>query len=368
MPTPNMGLTVPTTTVTPGPDYANDVNADLNILDAHDHTPTNGAPVPTAGLNINANLPMNGFALTSLLYGGFSSQGSPLTGTNRVYFSGGNMYVNDGSGNQIQMTAAGSINVSSVGGFSGDYSTTAGVTASYTNATKIFEFFQTALKDAKIKAGDYQLTDISLNSGNAVTLKAPASLASNYTVTMPTAVPGSTLPVQMDNGGALSTPSTAPSNYVPTAAIQDAAVTQAKLASKTVSVSSSSGSYTTTSGTFADVTNLTVTATTTGRPVVIFLQSAASSFGSFDVTETSASFPCTGQAQILRDTSNQVAGFQFGQFSATGTGIQKVPAGYMAVDSGASAGSHTWKVQARVAAGTTGTVGVSFVVLAVYEL
>lgn len=60
----NMGLTVPTPGVTPGPTYATNISNDLVIIDAHNHTPGNGVLVPTAGLNINANLPFNGFGAT----------------------------------------------------------------------------------------------------------------------------------------------------------------------------------------------------------------------------------------------------------------------------------------------------------------
>lgn len=61
---PNMGMTIPTPGVTPGPTYATNISNDLSIIDAHNHTPGNGALVPTAGLNINANLPFNGFGAT----------------------------------------------------------------------------------------------------------------------------------------------------------------------------------------------------------------------------------------------------------------------------------------------------------------
>lgn len=61
----NMGLTIPTPGVTPGPTYATEISNDLVIIDAHNHTAGNGVQVPTAGLNINANLSFNGFGATN---------------------------------------------------------------------------------------------------------------------------------------------------------------------------------------------------------------------------------------------------------------------------------------------------------------
>lgn len=45
MTTTNMGLTIPTPTVTPGPAYAVSIAGDLAIIDVHDHSPGNGAPI-----------------------------------------------------------------------------------------------------------------------------------------------------------------------------------------------------------------------------------------------------------------------------------------------------------------------------------
>lgn len=56
-----------------------------------------------------------------------------------------------------------------------------------------------------------------------------------------------------------------------TAKFNSAAVTYAKLASVTSSISSSSGSYSSTSDTYVNVTNQSVTVTTTGRPVLVFI-------------------------------------------------------------------------------------------------
>jgi hypothetical protein len=67
-----MGLTIPQYNSTPdGPNatsgtYPNEVQTDLTLIDAHDHTTGKGVKIPTAGININANLSFNGYSLTSV--------------------------------------------------------------------------------------------------------------------------------------------------------------------------------------------------------------------------------------------------------------------------------------------------------------
>lgn len=65
MSTPNMNLTLPFI----GGDFNNwgsELNGDLSAIDLHDHTTGKGVKVPTAGLNINADLSFNGFSAISL--------------------------------------------------------------------------------------------------------------------------------------------------------------------------------------------------------------------------------------------------------------------------------------------------------------
>ena len=60
MPTPNMGLDLPTISSTLGPEWASLLNAALELVDAHDHTSGKGPKVTPAGILINAILDMAG--------------------------------------------------------------------------------------------------------------------------------------------------------------------------------------------------------------------------------------------------------------------------------------------------------------------
>lgn len=115
--TTNLSLNLPTVSVTLGPTWANQVNAAFEVIDAHDHTSGKGAQVPTAGLNINADLDFSSYRATTLMSTQFTSQASTLTGAtnaNSVYVSSGDLYFTNSAGSAIQLTSGGSI-VSSPG-------------------------------------------------------------------------------------------------------------------------------------------------------------------------------------------------------------------------------------------------------------
>jgi hypothetical protein len=76
---PNMMMPVPIPGVDPGPDWANNVNACLSIIDGHNHALGTGVQVTPAGLNINTDLPILGNNLTQVRSIRFNPQGSPLT-------------------------------------------------------------------------------------------------------------------------------------------------------------------------------------------------------------------------------------------------------------------------------------------------
>src|SRR5271170_7092547 len=58
-----MGIVMPTVGVDPGPGYATTVDTALFVtVDQHNHTAGKGVQVPTAGININADLAFGGFS------------------------------------------------------------------------------------------------------------------------------------------------------------------------------------------------------------------------------------------------------------------------------------------------------------------
>ena len=147
-----MGLTLPTVSTTIGPDWATELNAALTTVDSHDHTAGKGTKIPTAGININAALDFGTYGVTDLGKATFTNLGALDSDNNTLYVKSGDWYMNDGSGNQVRITAGGALNVGSVGGISGDYGSTA-ATMFYTDASLTYFLQDSASAAAKIDVG-----------------------------------------------------------------------------------------------------------------------------------------------------------------------------------------------------------------------
>jgi hypothetical protein len=143
---------------------------------------------------------------------------------------------------------------------------------------------------------------------------------------------------------------------ITTAKLADGGITQAKRAALGQQVSSSCGtSYSNSTSSYTDVTNLSVSITTTGRPVLIFVQSdgtGSSNYGTFAVTKSGDT--AYAQIRVLRGaTEISQAGINV-QVTASGTTSLNAgfpPSTVLVLDT-PSAGTYTYKVQARSAAAT----------------
>lgn len=371
--TPLMNLTLPV--VGPsgelGPTWASDLNAAFEKIDSHDHASGNGVKITQAGINITGDLNLNTNNLIGTVSSRYISQGSSLAGSSDkscVYVVGGDLYYNNSSGTAVQITSGSGINLTSVGSIGGDFSTsTASVT--YTDATKLFLFKQSATATADIAGGSLFIYE-NIASAKYNKIQSATSLATDLTFTLPASLPGSTLPVSLSATGVLS------SGQITTAQITDANITTAKIADANVTtvkildanvtaakiatgavtqvkmgalgqqVSSSSGTYSSVTTSFADVTNLTVTITTTGRPVRLELISDGSQS---EIVLNSSTDRATLQAKILRGAST-VASYAFELQAATGTAgaleTFLAPSVVSHVDV-VAAGTYTYKVQAK---------------------
>lgn len=206
--TPNMGLTKPAV----GGDadvWGTQLNASLDLADAHDHTTGKGVRITTAALNINADLPFGGFGITGLKILRFNGV-TDGTGYNGALFkktSDNELYWRTNAGVDVKLTNGTSLNTTLVGGFTGDYAAS-GAQADYQSSTKIFNFLQAANHRAKIDAADLRLFEPTSGITNAVKLKSPTSLAASYDWIFPTALPGSTVLLQLSSAGQVSASNT----------------------------------------------------------------------------------------------------------------------------------------------------------------
>lgn len=196
--TPNMNLPVPVPGEDPGPDWATNVVADMTIIDAHSHTTGNGVPVPSAGLNINSDLPMNGNNLTTTRSVNFFAQGAPLalaTDVGCIYESGVDLWYNDGIGNQVRLTQGGS-----PAGGAGSITGLPSGTASASFAAGTFTFQGATSTPATMAVGPL-VVGAAVASSKTVTIAPSASLANNYSITLPLAPPGATSILSLDPSG-----------------------------------------------------------------------------------------------------------------------------------------------------------------------
>lgn len=203
---PNMSLPVPTVSVDSGPDWANNINSCLSILDQHNHASGSGVQITQAGISLNATTASfdslsfnssNAYALRSVR---FMPQGAALalaTDLGCLYESGVDLYYNDGSGNQIRMTQGGSI-VGTAGSISGLPSGTA--SASYSGGTFVWQSATNTA--ANMDAGSYIFRN-STASSKGLTLSPPNAMAADYSLFLPS-IPATQSIVSLDTSGNLS--------------------------------------------------------------------------------------------------------------------------------------------------------------------
>jgi hypothetical protein len=320
--TPLMQLPNPTPGVDPGPDYANNLQASLNIIDQHNHSPGSGNIINPNGININTDLAFNSNNATLLRSTRFVPQASPLalsTDLGCLYVSGVDLYYNPANSTTgIQITSGGSVNATSSGIASGT------ATASFSGGVLVVD--SNTATPANIQGGSLLLGNNVANS-KYLTLSPPSSMAANYSLVLPS-IPASTQFLTLDTSGNIATATGVQANQIATGAIAanqiapnslsdsqvavggigtaslaNNSVTPAKLSAlNTSGVVWSTSS--TTSSTFANVSGGSTTITVSGlRPVLISLD-VTSANSALTVVSASSGGQVIGNLRIT--TSNTV--------------------------------------------------------------
>lgn len=301
-----MNLPVPVVGQEPGPQYAQDVNASLNIVDGHNHTPGYGVPIPAAAINYNADISAMDNRLTLAKSVTFTEQGSPLAGIlpdlAALYVSGVDLYYNDGSGNQIRVTQGGSV-TGTPGSITG---LTPPASASYSIAGSEFIWQSDVNTSAGMDNGPVTIREEIANA-HGITIQSPSALAADYSFTFPSALPGSTSFVTSDTSGNL--------DYVSTTggiiqSMLQPRPTGTSVGTGGVAISNASAGFNSTSSSYAFVldpgTNpLLATIITTGRPVSVSLQANPSTIASIALSQTGTNTnpaTITGQVAFYRNS------------------------------------------------------------------
>ncbi len=364
--TPNMNLSQPTINVDSGLVWEQSSNNNSDIIDQHNHAPGSGVQIGASGINLSDDLSFNNNQAINLMASIYTSQTSLAT-VNAVYVKlDGNLYFNDGASNVVQLTTGGAVNATSSGISSGT------ATASFVSSVLVVN--SAANTPANIQGGSILIGN-NLSGSKFLTLAPPTAMAANYSITLP-ALPVGTSIMQLDTSGNMSAVLTIDTSTmqissnligvkplgIDTAQLKDASVTPAKKAALGQQLSSSTGNFSSSSTSYVDITNATVTITTTGRPVFVGLIPDGSASLSFIDATGSGGFGAN--FKIFRGAT-AIAIMNFGgQGGSSGnapcTAIQTIDI--------VAAGTYTYKIQGELNASAPTIFGVKFTKLIAFEL
>lgn len=162
-----------------------------------------GEAVPASSLDINGQLDMQGNIAVDLR--GLTFTSSTGEGSRSIYWkSDGELYVTDGDGVEVQLTSGGAINVTSAGGFGGDYNGTTQGLAAYRQATGKFQFTTTSAGTTYALMESGQVLIHNGSSTGYQSLTVPAGSTTNVDWTFPGAYPESRRLIEVDRTGSMA--------------------------------------------------------------------------------------------------------------------------------------------------------------------
>lgn len=373
----NMNLPIPIVGQDPGPTWAQDINACLTLVDLHNHTSGAGVPIPTSGLTIDADLAINNFNITLIKSARFTVQSAALAGGSDLgclYVTGVDLYFNDVNGNHIQLTQSGGV-AGSPGTISNLVSP---ASASYNVGAVTFVWQSNTTTPANTDCGSVILRNISASS-KGLTLSPPSSMAADYTLTLP-ALPASQKMVTCDASGNLSAAWAPDNSSIEVSSnvfqVKAGGVTEAMLAPRTTGTTVAAGgvalsadvSSTASSTSLAAISGLSVTITTTGRPVIVMMTSSTSgSNASIGLTGPVGSpLAVSGIIEFVRGATGLGRTQMYMAGGTSNTQMLVPPSSFMVIDP-VAAGTYTYIVKGAV--GAAGNLLVfTFVRLMVYEM
>lgn len=340
--TPNMFLPNPIPGSSQGPQYALDIQSCFTLVDQHNHSTGQGVPITPAGLSIITDLPFGSNNATLLRSVRFTPQSAALAlaaDVGCLYVVNNELFYNDVTGgHQIAITSNGSVNAGA-GSINGLPSGTA--SASFSAGTFVWQ--SATATAANMDAGSYIFRNATANS-KGLTLQPPAAMGADFSLTLPS-VPAAQNFMALDASGNMSA-------YAPVAQ----GIQKTNLAPLGQQISSSCGAFSTTANSFTNVTNLLVTITTTGRPVMVIMQPVAGFTGTYADT---GFVQCTGPGAVVRMFRDSTPISDSGILGSDGNYST-----FTVIDT-PTAGTYNYAVQALA---ISGSVTIHNWKLAVYEL
>lgn len=298
--TPKMNLILPTIGVDSGLTWEQAVNSNSLTLDQHNHSPGSGVAIGASSINLTSDLAINDNNLTLIRSVRFNPQSASLVGASDlgclyvVTVSGNSeLYYRDSSNPGFPITSAGSVVATSSGISSGT------ATASFVASTLVVN--SASNTPANIQGASILIGNTGVSGSKFVTLSPVGSLGANYSLTLP-ALPAQTNVMTLSTSGSISSTTwdDVGQNMGTTGAdaigvSMDSTGSNAVANSRTravgsvvgvggVAVASQAGTFSTPSGSFTTVNSLSVTITTSGRPVFLAVVPDPSFPNNFGIT------------------------------------------------------------------------------------
>jgi len=208
-----LSITKPTVGSTAGTAYATQINTALDDIVSAVST----AVVPSE-IDMSADLDFQSAEGTK--YGavnvqsiGFVDRGGDVSTNYSIYFKSGDLFVYGGSGNAIQMTSGGSINVAAANGITGSGYGANSVEINWDSANTKYRMRSGSGTNAfaDVECGDIRLND---GAGYYHTVNADAELSADVTINLPAPTSSGTEMLSIDNSGVIKDAVSAPPDEI----------------------------------------------------------------------------------------------------------------------------------------------------------
>lgn len=203
---PNMSLELPELGGDSG-SWDDILEAVFTILDAHSHVSGSGVPITPDAIDIDADLTFAGHAATNVGKVAFTAVTALASGSKSLFcsVSDNELYWRTSGGTNVKLTSGSSLNVAAfVGGIGGDYSSVSALVA-FDDANDRYTFKQNSATGwARMASGEVRILETGTSESVYVGIAAPAALGASYTLTLATALPGSTAIAQVSSAGVLT--------------------------------------------------------------------------------------------------------------------------------------------------------------------
>ncbi len=216
-----MNLPIPGVGTEAGPNYAQDVNASLTLIDQHDHSLGSGVQITPAGLNINAALTLNNNNLTAVASVVFVNQ-SAIATSQAIYVKPGtltnDLWYNNSAGVPVQLTSGNAVNAT-IANLPGE---------SFDGTTFIWKQGDGSTTPANFDIGSITIRPNVAATTYGVVIQPPSAISSEYDFILPI-LPAAKSFMSIDqNGTVLAGPLFA--NGLTSANIEDGSITPNSLA------------------------------------------------------------------------------------------------------------------------------------------